>query len=75
MLSIMMGTEGALSVIDEIAAVEKNLPNINFQTTTAHFCTVIYSKLPNRRIMLKLRPEALYAFLYPVRTRQGPNRL
>jgi len=25
--------------------------------------------------LLKLRPEALYAFLYPVRTRQGPNRL
>jgi len=25
--------------------------------------------------VLKLRPEALYAFLYPVRTRQGPNRL
>ena len=26
-------------------------------------------------VVLKLRPEALYAFLYPVRTRQGPNRL
>ena len=26
-------------------------------------------------VLLKLRPEALYAFLYPVRTRQGPNRL
>jgi len=50
----MMGTDGALSVIDEIAAVEKNLPNINFQTTTAHFCTVIYSKLPNRRIKVTL---------------------
>ena len=34
--------------------------------------------LPGRLILLKLlklRPEALYAFLYPVRTRQGPNRL
>ena len=25
--------------------------------------------------VLKLRPEVLYAFLYPVRTRQGKKRL
>jgi hypothetical protein len=38
-------------------------------------CLSSFTLLPYRHNMLKLRPEALFAFLYPVRTRQGPNRL
>lgn len=47
---------GAKSVLDEIASVKKNLPDIEIQTETSHFCTVIYSyaKLPHRRIKLTL---------------------
>jgi hypothetical protein len=45
---------GAKSVLDEIVSVKKNLPDIEIQTETSHFCTVIYAKLPHRRIKLTL---------------------
>lgn len=48
----MNDTHGLKSVLDEIASVRTNLPDINIQTATIHFCTAIYSKLPNRRIKL-----------------------